>query len=159
MRMSRSPDGCDRIGVKPCGPCAGDWPETRGPLSSATMYRTRQWLILLVGLAFLTASALQAHIHLCFDGQEPRSSLHVADGDHLGHHIGKSQTHTDVDVDPLGVALAKPQKADLPTLAFTAIRLVLPTAVPEARRLPSLDTVAPRPPPRFLRPLLRAPPV
>ncbi len=137
---------------------------------------SRRWLIALFTVAFLVARLTGAHLHLCLDGSEPLAQLHVSDTTetdhyHLADHhhpadhnevVGEaahSGDHDDVDVDALGNALAKVFKVDLPTIALLAwcfaflciafMRLPVPTFVRQPER----------PPLRYLRPLLRGPPV
>ena len=131
---------------------------------------SRRWLIALFTVAFLVARLTGAHLHLCLDGSEPLAQLHVSDTaetDHyhlIDHHGVASEavhsgTHDDVDVDALGSLLAKVFKVDLSTAALLALCFAfLRIAV---RRLPAPEFVRQpeRPPPRYLRPLLRGPPV
>lgn len=67
----------------------------------------RQLLFGLMGLAFLNANALGAHLHLCFDGMEPATSVHVFDGSQGMHHVGAAEKHNDTDVKVTEQALAK----------------------------------------------------
>ena len=75
------------------------------------MAALRHWLVLLAGVAFLTASPMSTHVHLCFDGQEPPASLHLFDAALGDHHAGTSQPHNDVDLDVARQALAKALKS------------------------------------------------
>jgi hypothetical protein len=154
------------------------------------MFASKHWIAALATLAFLVASGLGVHVHLCFDGQEPGSTVHVLDDDHLDHHLGHGQdahdhdhdhdhdhghghgqghdheqrqgkTHNDIDVDVAGQALAKASSQYVPMLAVLSA-WVLPISLDShtftlrrpARRVPDVDK-----PPRFWRPLLRAPPL
>jgi hypothetical protein len=118
-----------------------------------------RWIVLLTLLAFVFARLAGAHLHLCFDGSEPPLSVHMADSGEIGHHAGATQTHEDVDVDPIDDVVAKSAvKIDPTLLAFllagVALLLTLDRAVPRtSRKIP-----APYTPPRYIRPLLRAPP-
>lgn len=67
----------------------------------------RQWIIVLFGLALLNANALGAHLHLCFDGQEPTSSLRVLDDRQNANDPSTSSPHRDVDVALTDEAIAK----------------------------------------------------
>ena len=67
----------------------------------------KRWLVVLFGVAFLNANALGAHLHYCFDGKEPRSSLHLLDGQEDLHHLGTHEKHNDKDVKLTDQALAK----------------------------------------------------
>ena len=62
---------------------------------------------MLLALVLLNTSAFGAHLHLCFDGQEPRSSLHVGEGQQGLHLADSRQKHNDVDVQLTEQALAK----------------------------------------------------
>src|SRR5262249_55254095 len=71
------------------------------------------WLLWVVALAFLAVRMTEIHWHLCFDGHEPRTSLHVGD-DVLEHH-GPQQgpvQHQDREVSLTGQMLAKFTKVD-----------------------------------------------
>lgn len=76
---------------------------------------SRQVAVLaLICVALLWARTGVAHLHLCFDGREAPTTLHLSDAahhadDHGGHH-GAHEIHSDVDV-PLGEQpLTKPGK-------------------------------------------------
>lgn len=72
----------------------------------------KHWLLALVGLAFIVAST-GTHIHLCFDGQEPPSSVHWVDAERGNHHAGQVQDHNDMDLAGVGQALLKSLQVDL----------------------------------------------
>lgn len=72
----------------------------------------KQWLFALLGVVFLNTNAVGAHLHLCFDGSEQPSSLHVLDGPGRDHNAAGSKNHHDVDVELTGQALAKTFKSD-----------------------------------------------
>lgn len=105
--------GCDdyRIGVTDSAPTAlivyvlGRYP-------SGAMKFLKQCLTILFGVAFLNASALGAHLHQCFDGKEPRLSLHVYDGQANQHHAGTSEQHNDNDLDLSDQAFGKVLKVN-----------------------------------------------
>ena len=122
------------------------------------MHASQRWVIALFTVAFLLARLTGAHLHLCLDGNEPLAQLHVSDNAEVDHHHGDTQSHEDVDVDALGNALAKVAKLDLPVLAILALCFALLCIV--AMRLPAQVALRqpPRGPPRYVRPLLRAPP-
>ena len=120
-------------------------------------------LLWVVALALVGVRTSGAHLHLCFDGQEPHSSLHVADSEATCHDAGAPQSahqDQDVDVDALGAVLAK---KDVHTdsvypVAFAAIVFSLsplPVGVVDVLTAPSL---APKKPYLFLPPM-RGPPV
>jgi hypothetical protein len=129
----------------------------RGGYSPGMLSRP-QWIVALALLAFVFARLAGTHVHLCFDGSEPPLTTHTVDSGALGHHSGEPQTHDDVDVDPIDDVLAKTAKIDLPILALLLVGLLLLFA--HDRVLPRTRQRIPPPhrPPRFLRPLLRAPP-
>lgn len=122
------------------------------------MYASRRWVLLPFIVAFLVARLTGAHLHLCFDGSEPLAQLHVSDSAELDHHSDEPQGHDDVDVDALGSVVAKLAKLDLPAVALVAWCLALLVLV--VTRQPARQSFhrPPHRPPRFLRPLLRAPP-
>ena len=100
-----------------------------------------------------------AHVHYCFDGQEPPAAVHLVDSldhDHEvpGHSDGDE--HDDLDVDVSNQALSKACKHDLPAITShvgTSSFEALPrNAIVCAIGLP------PTPNPRYLHPQLRAPP-
>jgi hypothetical protein len=117
------------------------------------------FILLLALLAFAFGRLTGAHLHLCFDGSEPPLTLHTADSAHVDHHAGETH-HEDLDVEPLGDLLAK--SAQLVMLAVFAAAILLLALLAPPWRLLAIDRESlrlPRPPPRFLRPPLRAPPV
>lgn len=80
----------------------------------------RSWIALLALLSF-AVPAIGAHLHLCFDGSEAATSVHVAEV--AGHHAQREDAaHHDVDVGLDREALAK--KAGF---ALDALK-VLPTS-------------------------------
>jgi hypothetical protein len=138
------------------------------------MYASRRWVIVLFTIAFLVARVTGAHLHLCLDGSEPLAQLHVSDtaevdhhyhepGHDAGHEAGHdgvgTQSHEDVDVDALGNVLAKVVKLDLSLIALLACSLALIFVFALPQPIPEPNTRSPWPPPRYLRPLLRGPPV
>lgn len=117
-------------------------------------------LLWVVAIALLAVRMTDAHLHMCLDGQEPRSSWHVDDRG-LHHEPSEGNTdHVDTDVS-LGVLLLKAGKIDsddLPLLLFAAV-LLWAVLVPQRRGVLSFDTAAPANAPLFyLRPPLRGPP-
>lgn len=119
--------------------------------------KPKRWAVF-ISLAFLLASAGHAHIHLCFDGQEPPADVHALHSDHLGHHPGDREAHDDLDVDLLDDALAKNLKFDLPWMAALAVGFLIIEPPSVSFALPELGDRPIAQPPRFLRPPLRAPP-
>lgn len=122
------------------------------------MVAFRHGVVGLCVLAILVAGLLGAHLHLCFDGREPPTTLHVLDSEHLEHHAALEHEHRDLDVDPLGKPLAKTYKVQLltPWLLLAALLLTLS----RGSDAPALSTrVLPCPsPPRRWRPPSQAPP-
>lgn len=92
-------------------------------------------LLAIICLAVLWARSGGAHLHLCFDGSEPPSSLHLSVGAHhaddhsgLHSHHGEhdaGQAHSDLDVPLADSPLAKPGKLvqDLPLFLLAAVAL------------------------------------
>lgn len=115
-----------------------------------------------VALALLIVQTSDAHVHLCFDGQEPRSSLHVSDSSavcHKGEDYSDG-THQDQDVDAVGAALAK-KEAPVDVLGPLFVASFVLLILPPERGVPQEVTEqnpSPKLPDLFL-PLLRGPPV
>jgi hypothetical protein len=124
------------------------------------MYASRRWVIALFTVAFLIARVTGAHLHLCLDGSEPLAQLHVSDAAEVDHHhdTGTAEPHDDVDVDALGNVVAKAVKLDLSLIALLACCLALFFILGLPQPVAAPDPRPPRPPPRYLRPLLRGPP-
>jgi hypothetical protein len=111
-----------------------------------------------LALALFAVRLADAHVHICLDGQEPRTSLHVADSGFHHDNADVLLPHNDQDVEAVDDGVSKKgESADL---------LLLPT-------LWSLVDFVPRytvEPPRYaavapvisfrshLRPPLRGPP-
>lgn len=118
----------------------------------------KQCLMVLLGLTFLNASSFGAHLHLCLDGKDPRSSLHVFDGPEQVH-VGVSSEHNDVDVNIADKVVAKVFKYDdsspaAPPAVWKAPAFTLIDAI--AQPIDSAEqTIASL---RFLLPPLRGPP-
>ncbi len=95
----------------------------------------KQCLTILFGVAFLNASALGAHLHQCFDGKEPRLSLHVYDGQEDQHHAGTSERHNDNDLELSDQAFGKVLKVNssAPPLASGWIAPVISRVATTAR--------------------------
>jgi hypothetical protein len=127
---------------------------------TADFMRIRRPLVFVLALlAFAFGRLTGAHLHLCFDGTEPPLTLHTADSAHVDHHAGETH-HEDLDVEPIGDLLAK--SAQLVMLAVFAAAVLLLALLAPPWRLAVADRESlrpPHPPPRFLRPPLRAPPV
>jgi hypothetical protein len=124
------------------------------------MFR-RRWPIVLGALAVLFAGLTNAHahVHLCFDGQEPPASVHThgTHGERTHHAFDETDGHDDRDVDLESQALAKSLKPDLPLALLAIVALLPPTADGTAMAIAAAGEIAGADPP-FLRPPLRAPP-
>ena len=116
-------------------------------------------LLWVVVFALLIVRTADAHMHLCFDGQEPRSSLHVLDRMSGCHKTDGS--HQDQDVDALGAAAAKKSAEAEPLLGPPPFANVILLLLPPPRGMayePSIQNPSPKLPELFLPPL-RGPPV
>jgi hypothetical protein len=133
------------------------------------MYASRRWIIAVFVFAFVFARVTGAHLHLCLDGSEALAQLHVSDTAEVDHHphdhpvdhpdvedLGPS--HDDVDVDAVGNVVAKVAKLDSSLNAMLAWVFAFGVLLPARQPAPTYQAAPPRPPPRFLRPLLRGPP-
>lgn len=114
----------------------------------------------LLCLAVFAMRMADVHVHLCLDGQEAPQSLHWADaGVHEDdEHLDNS--HADVELALLDDALVKTSSPgfDLPVLMVAGmIVLLLLAAIRQPA--PARFSSPPRRSPRFLRPLLRGPPL
>jgi len=124
--------------------------------------RSNPVLLWTVVLAILAVRLSDTHLHLCFDGQEPPASVHLADASvhHDEDHHGGDETHADKDINPFVGTVVKIDDDTQPLLAvivgsLLAFELIpLDPAVPAfaGERLPATD------PPFYLRPPLRGPP-
>jgi hypothetical protein len=120
----------------------------------------------LVAIALVGVQVSGAHLHVCLDGHEPLTSLHVADGSYCeGEHDGtaadKTGTpHQDQDVDALGSVLAKKNTAHDHVFTLAAayvLSVLLPRT--ETRFAPTKSDPPRFDDPSFLLPPLRGPPV
>jgi hypothetical protein len=128
---------------------------------TAGMHRSHRRWFWLVLIAFLATRLVDVHLHLCFDGQEPASAVHMADGavHDDADHVDKD--HADRDVDMFDAILLKkladPSDALMALFVATLLLGLLPA---RAHRVP-LGTD----PPivlrslLLLRPPLRGPPL
>lgn len=112
-------------------------------------------------LALVMVRTADAHMHLCLDGEVPRSSVHVADAVGVCDAADESQAeHQDEDVSVFGAVLAK-KSADADVLELPTTVDVVLSLLPLERgvvRYVVTDDPEPRLPYLFL-PLLRGPPV
>ena len=112
-----------------------------------------------IAFALLMVRTADAHVHLCLDGQGPRSSFHVSDPEPFCHKDDRS--HQDQDVDAFGDALVKKSaQADavgpLP-VADVVLFLLPPQRGTDYEHELTTQNPAPKLPELFL-PLLRGPP-
>lgn len=123
-------------------------------------HRLRVCLLALLCIAVLVGRVGGAHVHLCLDGNEPPSDLHVFD---LGQHhdaADSREPHHDVDVALVGDLIAKSKlQWQLPVALLAALVLLL-ELLHRSRQLPARQRARPflPPPPLFLRPPLCGPP-
>ena len=119
---------------------------------------SKTWLLTLACIALLLMRIGGAHLHLCFDGSEPASSLHFSDAGHHADHHG-SQQHDDRDVSLVGDTIVKLGKlnVDLPLLflALLAFGLLSLPRSNTTRGDPVLNSINSL---WFLHPPLRGPP-
>lgn len=128
---------------------------------TARMHRSHRRWFWLVLIAFFATRLADVHLHLCFDGQEPPSAVHVADGavHDDAHHIDKD--HADRDVDMFDAVLLKKLADPSDALVAVFVAALLLSAV-STRTL--LVPLASEPPIDLrslllLRPPLRGPPL
>ncbi len=118
-----------------------------------------RWLIAILCIAVIVLRVGGTHLHLCFDGDEPPVSLHVADSGI--HHLDEpAGDHSDREVTPGADALVKKSSNSFDGLALAllcALLLFMATRgqpVSTSRRVPVLLPFRPH-----LRPPLRGPPL
>lgn len=119
-------------------------------------------LLWTVVLAVLAVRASDTHLHLCFDGQEPPASVHLADGSvhHDEDHGGDDATHADKDINPFIGTIVKSDDDAQPLLAFIVGTLLSFDLIPLDHAVPAFAREHPlaSDPPFYLRPPLRGPP-
>jgi hypothetical protein len=113
-----------------------------------------------LAVLFAGLTNAHAHVHYCFDGQEPPASVHLVDSmDHAheipGHHDDPAE-HDDLDVDVSSQALPKACKHGLPAIASHVWSSSFETA--DGDGLADVTDHPPTPSPRYLRPQPRGPP-
>lgn len=122
----------------------------------------RRLMLWALVLTVFTVRASDTHLHLCFDGQEPPTSVHFADASvHDDDHHPTDDSHADQDLDPFVGMLLKSAGTD-PDVALpvSVIALVLLLPLPrDAVLVPSEPEPVAADPPFYLRPPLRGPPV
>ena len=118
---------------------------------------TARVLLFLACALLILARVSGTHLHLCFDGNEPRSSLHLVDDGEADLHFGANSPHEDLDVSLVGNVLVKQDTAGvdlLPILVAAAIVLGLVRLANGIISYPRLHVLLPtpvfalRPPPR-----------
>lgn len=117
------------------------------------------WIWLFIA-ALIVGRVEGAHLHLCFDGQEPPATVHLTDGVHHDDAHQLDEEHVDQDVDLFGATLVKKADSgtDLQTPFVTSISVLLPV---ESRRS-SRPEILTHPSPRrllYLDPPPRGPPL
>jgi hypothetical protein len=121
-----------------------------------------------VALIFAGLTNAHAHVHYCFDGQEPPATVHLVDAtdhdhDHDHERPGQhaegqtSADHDDLDLDVPNQALAKSFKCDSPAIA-PSFYWALPSIAPRALALALYDGPPPAPERHYRRPPSRGPP-
>ena len=133
------------------------------------MSSTRWTWVTGFAVLFAGLSNAHAHVHYCFDGQEPPATVHLSDGpghehERPGHasHDDAAQhddaaDHEDLDLDLPNQALAKVVKHDqlalAPLLGWSNVIESRPTAtVAQSVAAPPAEA------PLYVRPPLRGPP-
>ena len=119
----------------------------------------RLCFVVLLGMSVLGVRVTGLHTHLCRDGQEAPTAVHLVDAGVHDEHAGSEQDHQDVDV-PAADALAKNAKSDSDSsFAITDLgaRLAVLSRdhdISEFLKVPALRAAA-----RYLLPPLRGPPL
>jgi hypothetical protein len=117
-------------------------------------------LLFLAFACLIVARVSGTHLHLCFDGSEPRASIHLGEDGEADLHFGAQSPHDDLDVSLVANVVVKLAAAgvDLLPAIIAAIVLfgLLQTAV---IRAPVARSAGPALTPTFeLRPPPRGPP-
>ena len=119
-------------------------------------------LLWAVVVAVLAMRLSDTHLHLCFDGQEPPTSVHFADSSvhhDDNHHEGSCQA--DKDINPFVGTLVKSDDDGQSVLTLAVRTLLTLDLIPRTHGIPPFDrhSLLPSHPPLHLRPPLRGPPV
>jgi hypothetical protein len=118
--------------------------------------------MVVVGLAVIAMPVSGAHLHMCFDGSEAPTAVHLEDGGahHADAGAGIEHEHQDTDISLTGIALVKKVDSSFDGHALitaTLLFLRLPVAAPVL--IPRDDaSVAFTTHPADLLPPLRGPP-
>lgn len=118
-------------------------------------------LLWTVVLAVLAVRMSDTHLHLCFDGQEPPTSVHFADASvHHDEEHDDGSTHADKDINPFIGTIVKSDDDTQPLFAVIVSTLLTIDLLPPDHGVPPLDRETPlaTDPPFYLRPPLRGPP-
>jgi hypothetical protein len=123
--------------------------------------RVNPFLLWTVVFAVLAVRLADTHLHLCFDGQEAPTSVHLADASvhhDIEHEDGPA--HADQDIDPFLGTIVKSDDDAQPLFALIVGTLLTIELLPPDRAVPALDreTTLATTPPFYLRPPLRGPP-
>ena len=127
-------------------------------------FKSLKPILWVVALGFVVARIADAHVHLCFDGQEPRSSLHVSDLGvvcHTAQEPSSPHEDDDVDISVFGALLAKKDAQDQSVEPTVFADVVLALVAPPANSLapfsgPDLPAYSR---PHLDQPRLRGPPL
>ncbi|MET0532853.1 MAG: hypothetical protein ABW171_01400 [Steroidobacter sp.] len=123
--------------------------------------RSNPVLLWTVVLAVLAVRLSDTHLHLCFDGQEPPASVHLADASvHHDEDHGDESAHADQDIDPFIGTVVKSDDDTQPLLAFIVGALLTIDLIPPDPAVPAFnrEPLTVSDPPFYLRPPLRGPP-
>ena len=121
-------------------------------------------LLWVLALGLVVVRIADAHVHWCFDGQEPRSSLHVSDAGAVCHTQQEPEGSTqgeDVDIAAVGAALAKTDSQGQTLAPIPVADVVFAFSPPPANGAarPSSSEAPAVKRPYLHRPRLRGPPV
>ena len=112
-------------------------------------------------LAVLAVRLTDAHVHLCFDGQEAPASVHVADTSvHHDQDPEDGATHADQDINPFVGTIVKSDDDSQPLFAWIVGTLLTIELLPPDHVVPAFarETPLATDPPFYLHPPLRGPP-
>ena len=119
-------------------------------------------MLLMACLALLLGQLSGAHLHLCFDGQEPPATLHLIEDEGAHNpHAAMGRAHFDADLGLFSSALEKKSSSALDLLPFLiATVIVLGVARVRSFFAPRIERAAIRVAPALfeLHPPLRGPP-
>ena len=118
-------------------------------------------LLWTVVLAVLAVRMADTHLHLCFDGQEAPTSVHIADASvHHDEEHDDGPTHADKDINPFIGTIVKSDDDTQPLFALIVSSLLTIDLLSPDHGTPPLarETPLAAHPPFYLRPPLRGPP-